>query len=78
MELRVSHALAQQLRTIMWDSSQRVLPSDDDQSWILSVYLETLDDIARWIARNASYIEILRPEELKAVVRAQATGGVKI
>ena len=77
VRLRVEHALARQLRTIMWDSSQRVTPSEDDQAWILTVHLETLDEMARWIARNAGYIEIIEPEELRAAVRDRMARGAQ-
>ena len=74
VRLRCDQTLAPQLRTILWDSSQRVLPDDDGRSWVLSVHLENLRDITPWVARNASHIEILEPRELRGPVRSRLEG----
>ena len=74
VRLRASAALAPQLSTIMWNSSQRILPSKDGQSWILSVTLEDLDEIAQWISRNEGEIEVLQPDSLKRAVRSRQGG----
>lgn len=72
IRLRVDHAVAQQLQSLMWDSSQRIMP-DEDGSLIFSVTLEDsfLDTMAGWVARNARGIEIIGPEELREAVRAR-------
>ncbi|MBQ7197564.1 MAG: WYL domain-containing protein [Synergistaceae bacterium] len=66
VKAKISAKLASELKTITWDISQQILPSNDDSdNRILSVELETLDEIAAWIAKNKNDIEVLQPEELK-------------
>ena len=68
VKLLVSSGLAPQLNTITWDISQKILPVGDSDSRILSVELDDLSDITRWIAGNSANIEVLQPDELKAEI----------
>lgn len=61
---KISPRLADELKTITWDVSQKILPSDDGGR-ILSVEVENLDNIASWLSKYKNEIEILQPEELK-------------
>ena len=70
VKAKISTRLASELKTINWDISQKILPSDDDSdSRILEVELENLDGIAKWFAKNKNEVEILQPEELKAKLK---------
>ncbi|MCR5347691.1 MAG: WYL domain-containing protein [Fretibacterium sp.] len=69
VKLKVSEALAQDLSTISWNMTQTVLPCDEDSgARILSVQMEDLGGIARWVARHREDIEVLQPEELRLAV----------
>ena len=66
VKAKISARLANELKTITWDMSQQILPSEDDnESRILSVEVENLDGIANWLAKNRREVEVLQPEELK-------------
>ena len=66
VKAKISARLANELKTIIWDMSQQILPSEDDnESRILSVEVENLDGIANWLEKNKHEIEVLQPEELK-------------
>ena len=70
VKAKISTRLASELKTINWDISQKILPSDDDSDTrILEVELENLDGIAKWFAKNKNEVEILQPEELKAKLK---------
>lgn len=66
VKAKISAGLVEELRTITWDISQQILPvGDGSKDRILSVELESLDDIARWFIENKNCVEVLQPEELK-------------
>ncbi|MCR4819293.1 MAG: WYL domain-containing protein [Fretibacterium sp.] len=69
VKLKVSSALAPELSTISWNMTQTVLPCEEEVgARILSVQMDNLDGIARWVARHAEYIEVLQPEDLREAV----------
>ncbi|MBR2209339.1 MAG: WYL domain-containing protein [Synergistaceae bacterium] len=66
VKAKISARLADELKNIIWDMSQQIIPSEDEsESRILSVEVENLDGIANWLAKNKREIEVLQPEELK-------------
>jgi len=69
VKAKISPELIEELRTITWDISQQILPpGDGSKARILSVELESLDDIARWFVENRNCVEVLEPEELKIML----------
>ena len=69
VKAKISASLVNELKTITWDISQQILPAGDgSKDRILSVELESLDDITRWFVENKNCVEVLQPEELKIML----------
>ena len=75
--LRISPELVEDVRRIVWDMSQTLTPAEDDNNArILSVKLDSLDEIKRWILRHRDNIEILQSEELKHELKQLPQGDI--
>ena len=67
IKLKISPKIANELKTITWDISQQLLPSenpDDKYNRLFSVELENLDAFASWLANYKNDFQVLQPDEL--------------
>ena len=78
VRLKISPELVDEARNILWDITQTLTPDPSDSgARILSVKLDSLEDIKRWIKSHSHDVEILQSEELKQELKQLPQGEIK-